>query len=228
MSPSNRLGQIEESIIEAAVKLDVAVGVGGGTTDIRWMPSLESLPWTPVEGSTILHLCPQGGQGGGAANDREGDGEGEAEERARHREDDRLDHGQRGRGREAWEGRQPTDFSFLNISPTLSREAEQREKFKRKREAMKARQKKKKVAIFFIRTRNLSACVCAVGGAQNGKNSAGAVSWGGHGGEGERSREGVVSLLRGRGHRHIHQEHLGPLDLDLGAHPSFCVVTLRQ
>ena len=42
--PSNRLGQIEESIIEAAVKLDVAVGVGGGTTDIRWLPSLESLP----------------------------------------------------------------------------------------------------------------------------------------------------------------------------------------
>ena len=57
MSPSNRLGQIEESIIEAAVKLDVAVGVGGGTTDIRWLlPSLESLPWTQLEGSTILHL----------------------------------------------------------------------------------------------------------------------------------------------------------------------------
>ena len=54
MSPSNRLGQIEESIIEAAVKLDVAVGVGGGTTDIRWLPSLESLPWTQLEGSTSL------------------------------------------------------------------------------------------------------------------------------------------------------------------------------
>ena len=100
MSPSNRLGQIEESIIEAAVKLDVAVGVGGGTTDIRWLlPSLETLPWTQLEGSTSAHI--QGGQGGGAANDCEGDGEGEAEERARHREDDRLDHGQRGRGGEA-------------------------------------------------------------------------------------------------------------------------------
>ena len=42
---------------------------------------------------------------------------------------------------------------------SISREAEQREKFKRKREAMKARQKKKKVAISFIRTRKLSACV---------------------------------------------------------------------
>ena len=56
MSPSNRLGQIEESIIEAAVKLDVAVGVGGGTTDIRWLlPSLESLPWTQLEGSTSTY-----------------------------------------------------------------------------------------------------------------------------------------------------------------------------
>ena len=54
MSPSNRLGQIEESIIEAAVKLDVAVGVGGGTTDIRWLlPSLESLPWTHCLGHNL-------------------------------------------------------------------------------------------------------------------------------------------------------------------------------
>ena len=52
---SLRLGQIEESIIEAAVKLDVAVGVGGGTTDIRWLPSLESLPWTQLEGSTSTY-----------------------------------------------------------------------------------------------------------------------------------------------------------------------------
>ena len=52
-------------------------------------------------GGFYISAHAQGGQGGGAANDCEGDGEGEAEERARHREDDRLDHGQRGRGREA-------------------------------------------------------------------------------------------------------------------------------
>ena len=52
------------------------------------------------------------------------------------------------------------------------------------------------------------------GGTANGNNPAGAVPGGGGGGEGQGEGEGVVRVLGGRGHRHLHQESLGPLDLE--------------
>ena len=106
----------------------------------------------------------QGCEGGDTGCNREGEGEGEAEERARDRQDDRLRHGRRRHGGEVGEEGQILLISlcslllFSNIqrgnfccislmllSLLVAREAEQREKFRRKREAMKARQKKKKV-----------------------------------------------------------------------------------
>ena len=52
------------------------------------------------------------------------------------------------------------------------------------------------------------------GGTANGNNPARTVPGGGGGGEGQGEGEGVVRVLGGRGHCHLHQEPLGPLDLE--------------
>ena len=51
-----------------------------------------------------------------------------------------------------------------------------------------------------------------IGGTANGNDPAGALPRGGVGGESQ--GEGVVLVLGGRGHRHLHPQPLGPLDLD--------------
>ena len=122
--------------------------------------------------------------------------------------------------RRSWKGRPRKCFVFLCFH---LREAEQREKFRRKREAMKARQKKKKVRYISVKktyfccftVSTFLICVsCDIGWAANGNNSAGTWPWRGLWDSEKRiEREGIVGVFGGWGDCHLHQEPLGSLDL---------------